>query len=132
MTQTCEWTEGQQPCDKSASVRVVSVLGVKSLCISHAFKYVSKYIVYENVNFFVLERLQRVGSYDQKFLELIYETGQARFRDFQTKLGLNDKTIRVVLERLKKKGLIEKDESVPKRPIYRPTRLREDKNDPNM
>jgi DNA-binding HxlR family transcriptional regulator len=57
-------------------------------------------------------------KYDHKFLELIQESGQARFRDFQTQLGLNDRTIREVLKRLKKKGLIEVYEVKPRRPIY--------------
>jgi len=57
-------------------------------------------------------------EYDQKFLELIQESGQARFRDFQSQLGLNDRTIREVLTRLKKKGLIEVNEPRPRRPVY--------------
>jgi DNA-binding PadR family transcriptional regulator len=57
-------------------------------------------------------------EYDQKFLELIQESGQARFRDFQTQLGLNDRTIREVLTRLKKKGLIEVNEVKSRRPVY--------------
>jgi len=57
-------------------------------------------------------------KYDHKFLELIQESGQARFRDFQTQLAMNDRTIRDVLARLKKKGLIEVSEVKPRRPVY--------------
>jgi predicted transcriptional regulator len=57
-------------------------------------------------------------EYEQKLLELTHETGQARFRDFQKRLGLNDRTIRDVLTRLKKRGLIEVHEPKPRRPVY--------------
>lgn len=59
--------------------------------------------------------------YEQTFLEFLAEgTEDARFRDFQKMAGTNDRTIRDVLNRLMKAGLVEKDESAV-RPVYRIT-----------